>query len=123
MWILLCVLFLTSCSSTENYNEQLQDWVGVSEEHLVDNWGMPNSVFTIDAGTKVVTYVKFNGTGDLDAYPSLIDYQAIRTPNLPADRQGDEYCKISFTIRNSVVTGYDYNGDDCTGMILPDGNN
>ena len=41
MLVLLCAFILTACSSTPGYNEQLESWVGVSEEHLVDNWGMP----------------------------------------------------------------------------------
>lgn len=39
MLVLLCAFILTACSSTPGYNEQLESWVGVSEEHLVDNWG------------------------------------------------------------------------------------
>ena len=42
MLVLLCAFILTACSSTPGYNEQLESWVGVSEEHLVDNWGMPD---------------------------------------------------------------------------------
>ena len=37
MLVLLCAFILTACSSAPGYNEQLESWVGVSEEHLVDN--------------------------------------------------------------------------------------
>lgn len=121
MLVLLCAFILTACSSVPDYNEQLQGWVGMSEEHLIDNWGMPDNSFIVDQNTKVVTYVELDKKGRRDAYPNLIDYPAISQPSLPGpdpDRQDIEYCKISFTISGNIVTGYNYNGDDCTGFVL-----
>ncbi len=123
MLILLCAFILTACSSTATYNEQLKSWVGVSEEHLVDNWGMPDSTFTVDADTRVLTYVEDNGEGDRDIYTQQIYYPAISEQTFSGpdpDRENIEYCKISFTVDNSVVTGYNFNGDDCAGKILTD---
>lgn len=124
MLVLLCAFILTACSSTPNYDEQLETWVGVSEEHLVDNWGMPENAYMVDADTKVITYIKNDGEGDRNAYPNLIDYPAIAEQNFPGpdpDRQNVEYCKISFTVEDNVITDYTYNGDDCTGTILENG--
>lgn len=124
MLILLCTLILTACSTTANYDEQLQNWVGVSEEHLIDNWGMPDSSFMVDADTKVITYVEYSQEGDADAYSDEVYYNAISGPDFvgpDADDNGVEYCKISFVITDNVVTNYNYNGDYCIGNIM--GNN
>ena len=121
MLVLLCAFILTACSSTPGYNEQLESWVGVSEEHLVDNWGMPDSTFTLDADTRVLTYVEYDGEGDREVYSEQIYYPAISGQNFPGpnpDGENIEYCKISFTVDNSVVTGYNFNGDDCAGKLL-----
>ena len=126
MLVLLCAFILTACSSTPGYNEQLESWVGVSEEHLVDNWGMPDSTFTLDADTRVLTYVEYDGEGDREVYSEQIYYPAISGQNFPGpnpDWENIEYCKISFTVDNSVVTGYNFNGDDCAGKLLPGGSN
>lgn len=126
MLVLLCAFILTACSSTPGYNEQLESWVGVSEEHLVDNWGMPDSTFTLDADTRVLTYVEYDGEGDREVYSGQIYYPAISGQNFPGpnpDGENIEYCKISFTVDNSVVTGYNFNGDDCAGKLLPGGSN
>ena len=125
MLILLCTLILTACSGTGNINEQLSSWVGLSEEHLIDNWGMPDSVFTIDADSRVLTYVDYNGEGDAQPYNNEIAYGAIVEPDfnlLNENENGVESCKISFTVNNSIVTGYNFNGDDCTGNILTQNN-
>lgn len=126
MLVLLCAFILTACSSTPGYNEQLESWVGVSEEHLVDNWGMPDSTFTLDADTRVLTYVEYDEEGDREVYSEQIYYPAISGQNFPGpnpDRENIEYCKISFTIDNSIVTNYNFNGDDCAGKLLPGGSN
>lgn len=126
MFALLCFFILTACSTTPPYDEQLQSWMGVSEEHLVDTWGVPDNEFMVDEDTKVLTYVKQDASGNRDAYPELIDYQAIANRNFPGpnpDQQTTEYCKISFTVQDSEVTNYSYNGDDCVGNILMDEEN
>lgn len=100
------------------------DFDGVSEEHLIDNWGMPDSSFMVDADTKVITYVEYSQEGDADAYSDEVYYNAISGPDFvgpDADDNGVEYCKISFVITDNVVTNYNYNGDYCIGNIM--GNN
>ena len=70
MLVLLCAFILTACSSVPDYNEQLQGWVGVSEEHLIDNWGMPDNSFMVDQNTKVVTYVELDKKGGAMLIPT-----------------------------------------------------
>ena len=82
--------------------------------------------FTLDADTRVLTYVEYDGEGDREVYSEQIYYPAISGQNFPGpnpDGENIEYCKISFTVDNSVVTGYNFNGDDCAGKLLPGGSN
>lgn len=95
MLVLLCAFILTACSSTPGYNEQLESWVGVSEEHLVDNWGMPDSTFTLDADTRVLTYVEYDGEGDREVYSEQIYYPAISGQNFPGPNPDGEILSIA----------------------------
>ena len=114
----LCMLLLMGCANSQNYENQLQNWVGVSQETLYESWGMPNSEFYIAPEEKQVTYVKIdNGAIDdeTDPYQNNIVYSAIETPDYgPSDDQNQTYyCQTSFTIVNGEVTDYTFNGDDC----------
>lgn len=119
MFLILCIMFLTSCStsSSEIYNQQLQNWVGMSQEALYHSWGEPaNEIFTTP-NTKIVTYIKIdNGpiSGNTEPYADQINYEAIETPNFGLPPENDTYyCKTSFTIVNSEIVDYSFNGDDC----------
>lgn len=121
MLIILCVMFLTGCTSSQTtYNNQLQSWMGVSEEILVSEWGTPNNVTYITPNRKLITYVKVDdGAIDGNTQPyagTEVYYPAIETPNYGFPANGDYteyYCKTSFTIENSQIVDYTFNGDDC----------
>lgn len=118
MFLLLCIMFLSGCASTHNtYNQQLQDWVGMSGEALYDSWGEPNNVIYPAPGTSVVTYTKvYNGpiNNDREPYADEVVYTAISNPNYGLPPQNNTYyCQTSFTIRNNEIINYSFNGDDC----------
>lgn len=123
--IIFSLAFLVSACATQNgaieYQETLQQWVGMPELSLYDSWGTPTNVWNIDPQTKVVTYIsqeKAPINGNADPYNGVgLDYNAIRTENFGEnlwDQQNDDYyCKTSFTITNGEVVNYNFNGDDC----------
>lgn len=118
MFVLLCIMLLSGCASPhETYNQQLQNWVGMSQESLFYTLGEPNNVDFITPGTKVVTYVKINNgpiDGNTEPYAGEIQYAAMETPSygLPPENN-TYYCKTSFTIENNEIVNYTFNGDDC----------
>lgn len=116
--LVLCMFLLMGCANSQNYENQLQNWVGVSQETLYESWGTPNSEFYIAPGEKQVTYVKIDESAiddETDPYQGEIEYSAIETPDygFADDQNQTYYCKTSFTIINGEVTDYTFNGDDC----------
>ncbi len=119
MILLLCIMFLTGCTSSGNYDQSMQKWMGVSQEALYYSWGEPDNVLNVTPNETVVTYIQTQNQpigGDTEPYAgSEIYYPAIETPNygFPDNQQNTYYCKTSFTIVNNVVVNYSFNGDDC----------
>lgn len=59
MFVLLCLMLLSACTTDQaSYRQQLQNWVGMSQEALYYSWGEPDSVIYPAPGTAVVTYTK-----------------------------------------------------------------
>lgn len=117
--LILCMFLLMGCANSQNYENQLQNWVGVSQETLYESWGTPNNEFYIAPGEKQVTYIKNSNTpidDETDPYQGYeVQYSAIETPDygFPDDQNQNYYCQTSFTIINGEVTDYTFNGDDC----------
>ena len=121
--ILSVMVLLNACASTENYQTQLQRWVGRSQAELYQNLGYPETEFYITPETKVVTYVRSGNKpidGNTSPYAGIeVAYQAIETPDYGDDLSNNDensdfyYCKTSFTITNGQVVDFTFNGDDC----------
>lgn len=59
MFVLLCLMLLSACTTDQaSYRQQLQNWIGMSQEALYYSWGEPDSVIYPAPGTAVVTYTK-----------------------------------------------------------------
>lgn len=120
MLVLLCIMLLSGCSSDHAaYGNQMQNWVGMSQEALYYSWGEPDNVFSVTPNEKVVTYVKIDDgpvNGNTRPYAGTeVYYPAIEQPDygFPEGQQSTYYCKTSFTILNNQVVDYTFNGDDC----------
>lgn len=89
----------------ESYKRVVQSWVGQSEQALVATWGMPDSVYPMDGGQKVVSYRKSRTVNGLGA----------ATPGglvLPSPETNFS-CTTEFTIYRGVVTGWHSKGNYC----------
>lgn len=90
-------------------------------ERLYDGSGfLPAAVAELgrhESGTAVVTYTKiYDGPigGNTEPYADEVVYSAISNDSYGLPPQNDTYyCKTSFTIQNSEVIDYSFNGDDC----------
>lgn len=97
--LMAAVLGTTSCAS---YDQKIMaPWMGASESQLTQVWGYPVSNddrVIVDENTKVYTY-RYNTNDAWSGAPTT--------------------CRISFTLKNSVVSRWEYNGASCPRYTRP----
>lgn len=116
-------LLLTACTTTGNYEQSLQKWIGASQNSLFSSWGMPDGSFNVSQNTQIVSYYRQSNrpidgntrpyAGVEVAYQALDDTQYGENLSNYASNSPVYFCKTSFTITNGVVVNYNFNGDDC----------
>lgn len=121
--IILLALFLASCSTpADDYNQQLQSYVGVSEETLIETFGTPNAIQQITPNEKIITYNQsYNGPLYNNTQPyatNEVFYPAVENPtfnDLTNAQNNTYYCNTTWTIKNNQVINFSFVGDDCLG--------
>lgn len=83
---ILTLFFLISCATEAGYQRALNSYVGVSENELVDNLGIPDGFY--QSGERKYLIYK-------------------------DDRYKGYYCKTTFTLVNGVVKNWGYEGNRC----------
>src|SRR5690242_186651 len=76
---ILSAAVLCGCATTAKYEKILQTWVGAPEAELIKRWGPPDSVYTVDASTRMLTYysagvVSFPGMAPMRETISVNDH-------------------------------------------------
>lgn len=123
-WIIVFCLVVgcTSANLQSSYAYDLEKWIGYPENELFNAWGMPDRMFYVTANEKVVTYLSTTSKSVNMPYGQQIYYSGIDGGSKwwnslfgpPLPKQPDiYYCKISFIIRNGVVSNFNFNGDNC----------
>jgi len=90
--VMLLILFLTGCVISPDYDESLQQWIGASQESLINIWGNPASIDFITPNQQLMVYFQ---TG----------------PN------GETFCRTTFTVTDGDVTDFGFEGDNCVAGI------
>ncbi len=54
--VMVSVLALSACRTTEGYRQRLSNYMGASETQLIDAWGVPNDTYDLEGGVKVLQY-------------------------------------------------------------------
>jgi len=49
-------LLLLGCATQENYKKELTSWMGLSEDQLIIQWGIPIGSYVMNDGYKILTY-------------------------------------------------------------------
>lgn len=123
MRILGLLLLLTGCVNGGNadFTSNLNNWVGNTPSVLVAEWGNPNTLSEVDAGTQIYTYILQSNNGTSDPYQNQVAYSAIEENlgNNP-DENPVYYCQVSFIINNGLISSYNFNGDNCVADVLPE---
>lgn len=124
---LVIILGLSSCATTQKYNNQLNADIGKTEQQILNQYGQPSQVKRLSNGDEIITYISIN-------------YQVIPSPNYyfnsdfiseddmfyPFTYGGDEipvgnfmgqvvtdYCNTKFYLKNNVVTSWQWRGNAC----------
>ena len=117
--ILTIMLIATGCATVQKYEGYLQQWVGKKENQLISHWGVPDSSYKMDDGTKIITYKKNNDMlvgGDVVNSNCSYDWygrqscSAYRTPSYVVHYG----CKTNFIIKDGVVQNWKHSGNSCT---------
>lgn len=99
------------------YQKKLSKWQGQSVAALYAAWGEPQQIVPFGNDTLLLTYYSSESqplNNDYQPYASEMSYAAMEVPTYglpPAPPLF--YCKTTFVVRNNIVTGFNFNGDDC----------
>lgn len=128
-----CLLMLgcTSTSSVE-YDNALQTWVGQSERDLVLKWGIPDRDYQLDKSTRLIAYkqnrqVYYPGTVSSCAGGYHGGYGRGRGHGVGIGMHFDPMgcmggsppyaenrsCETTFTIIKGTITAWQHKGNDC----------
>ena len=109
MWrilaIMAAVLTIAACKSD---SKVLQTWLGAPETRLLSVWGAPSDIAETQQGTRILTYRKERGGGDVLATGG--------SDLLPAggqDTREAAYCETTFTVKDHRIVGFVYGGSGC----------
>lgn len=89
---LICMAVAAGCATTKNYERLLDTWVGDTDRHLIESWGVPKRVYE-SGGTKWLTYVK------RDVYQNPYSV---------------EICETTFEVEGGKIRRWTHKGDGCT---------
>jgi hypothetical protein len=125
---ILLLAALAGCATQAKFQANMDGWIGRSEASLVGGMGPPQSVYTIDATAKVLTW---NHSGQV-----VLPGQTYTTPtttnttgyinNRPFNAQSTTYtqqqgaptviglnCTVNVTLHDGFVTAWQSFGNNC----------
>jgi hypothetical protein len=116
--LLLAMLCLAACATTENYEKVLSSWVGSGEDSLIASWGPPDSSYQ-SGETKYLTYARSNTSyvpGVAPTYQTTCSFGICRTTPIGGSPgyAVNSNCKTTFTVVGSKITNWRWQGNDCT---------
>ena len=117
--VALSLTALTACTTTENYDKALDQWVGKSEKELVMNWGVPDKTYQLDPGTKMLAYVAHQTVYYPGSFSTCfgtvgrnVIFNNCAGSGFPPSEQ-TYHCETIFTIQGGHVTRWGHKGNNC----------
>jgi hypothetical protein len=136
-YLLLILLVLTGCATTQNYEKILSSWVGAPESALISNWGPPSSSYQISANSKVITYMRGRNV-QVGGFATTTPITTTTTGNIYGGVNANysstatSYvqsvspvtniamnCSTRFTVNNGVIANWAWEGNDCRANVPP----
>ena len=125
---IILVLFLLACATPAKYDRRLQSWVGKSEEELLRKWGAPGASKYLSGKEKVITYTRAENiyvpsefyiynqglepSEDVLYAPFVNEYDFSPFGQI-FGYEVKNYCQTSFFIRNGIISGWKWKGNNC----------
>lgn len=125
--VFLCLL-LAACATQKKFQANMNGWIGRSEADLISTMGPPQSVYSLDSDTKILTYVRSgqmvlpgqsystpvttNTTGYYNAQPfnaQSTTYVAQQGPATVINMS----CTVNLTIHSGSIAAWRANGNNC----------
>jgi hypothetical protein len=98
---LFLIFLLVSCSTTEKYDEKLNQLIGKKKSVLLAEWGAPDSESKDEHGDQYLTYKYHRGSkGIIDQEGGYISTK-------------EKYCKTTFVIKNETISDWNHEGNAC----------
>ncbi len=101
--LILVTLSITACATTNYFNHNMNRWIGVNEQKVLSELGMPDQSYQGD-GFKVLKYMYRGNTTVMGAQGVAGMYHLTKN---------QEWCDVTLTVRSGVVERWMADGNDC----------
>ena len=116
------VLTLSACTTTKDYEAQLDRWIGVPERDLIMAYGPPDKQYQLDRSTKMISYVKTDTAVYNSGFSTCVGSGFGGGYNAgfcgcygPPEQAHTLTCETIFTLHNGTVARWGHKGNNCRG--------
>jgi len=114
--VVLSAITVTSCATTQNYNDALSTWVGVERDYLFKSWGPPAVRADLKDGGEIIEYRRESRykKPDNPGEQGLAHALGYKFGEWLAGGSKPPGCVTRFHISPSgVITEFQFTGEDC----------
>jgi hypothetical protein len=121
----LLPLTLAGCAgaSVERNSERMNGYIGQNEEAVIKAWGVPDKVYKLDSGIKIISYDEFSDRFDsptstvcIGSFPGNFGYSTCAGG---PSRRVRLSCERSFHLKGGKVVDWSQHGNNCPGGEKP----
>ena len=121
LFVLLLFIF-SSCSSKEEFEDNVSTWFGASELELFDSWGVPDKTYEIGERQYLMWENAENYAFTItESQPTFtaMDIGGEMTSMTPSGGSPDQLvsgtntCNVTMILENGFVQSWKYEGNDC----------
>lgn len=105
--------YFAGCATTANYEADLNSWLGIDAEELVNQWGYPSQQIKAPNGNDVYVY-EWSATGTLPTYTTVNVYGGTIFANTYGGGQLTYWCRTFFEINeDGKIIQWKWEGNNC----------
>ena len=114
--IVVLGLTLNGCATQSNYKAELDTWIGLTEDQLVNSWGPPNGLYHKPDGGKILTFA-WSGSYSLPGIPNTstsTNMGVTTTVTTVTDTIIQTGCQTNFYLSpEGRITTWNFQGNSC----------